>query len=374
VEPYCQYAMAGRIVEDKSPPSRTITIPAGATTLDLFDSGVPGHLGQPEQLKLFIVEPKDSPNCITPQSPCSPLQSSFGAQIVDWTQVAEHDHGKPGSSAMVAYPGRPPTGQEFSISYGRDSAVLSLGAVPTADLELTIFPQLDRTIPYGSGSDKRGEKVLNLPSGVGDIQTFLNSLGDFPSDEVYPVHASASGEPESDTISQWVQDNRAACGGWGFLRGGLSNQNLMIDLSDDALYDPQLTVNAQYLLAGTFGLMQYGIINHQYDIPRGKMMRLEYDFGKPYSADHEYHVFQQVLNPAVSVQVGAAQDSYLLHKTEHFENDCQADCSQTVLLNSVHNMLRDYNGVSTYADEVLNQMHLFSMDSTIWGVPKDPTP
>jgi len=158
------------------------------------------------------------------------------------------------------------------------------------------------------------------------------------------------------------------------LRDETSHEHLMIDLSDNTLYDPQFTVNAQYLLAATFGLMQYGILNHQYNRPWGKMMKLEYDFGRPYSAEHQYHVFQQVLNPAVSVQVGTALDSYRLHVTRTFENSCQATCSQAVLIGRVKAMLLDYNGGSAYPDEVLNQMHLFSMDSTIWGVPKDPTP
>lgn len=182
-----------------------------------------------------------------------------------------------------------------------------------------------------------------------------------------------------------MQDNRAACGGWGFLRGGLSNQNLMIDLSDDALYDPQLTVNAQYLLAATFGLMQYGIINHEYDLQRGKMMRLEYDFGKAFTAEHEYHVFQQVLDPAVSVQVGAALDSYLLHKTGDFENStsgCPSECQQSILQLKIKNMLSRYNSgqdISNpagkkYALAVINQLHLFSNDSTIWGVDPNPVP
>jgi len=147
----------------------------------------------------------------------------------------------------------------------------------------------------------------------------------------------------------------------------------MIDLSDNTLYDPQFTVNAQYLLAATFGLMQYGILNHQYNKPWGKMMRLEYDFGKAFTAEHEYHVFQQVLNPAVSVQVGTALDSYHLHLQEHLETNCPATCSQSDLLLRVEGMLNRFNGGSTYAEEVLKQIHLFSMDSTIWGQPTDPS-
>jgi len=383
VEPYCQYAFAGRIVEEKSPPSRSITIPSGTSTMDLYDPGVPNHLQAREQLKLFIVEPAASPDCITQGNGCTPPQSSFGAQIAGWTQVAEHDHGKPGHTTMNVYPGRAPAGQEFSIGYGKDAGLLTLGTAATTDLTLTIFPQLQRDIPYGSGTDMRGEKVLNLPTGVSDVQTFLNQLNKAPNPDckTYPVHPSVSGDPESDTISEWIRDNRLSCGGWNYLRDGTSNEKLMVNVSNNELYDPQFTVNAQYLLSGTFGLMQYGIINHQYDQPWGKMMRLEYDFGKAFTAQHEYHVFQQVLNPSVSVQVGTALDSYLLHVKKAFEGNCGATCEQAALLLGIENMLSQYNSNNDfnhsrlgkkYALGVLNQLHLFSKDSSIWGINPNP--
>ncbi len=379
VEPYCMYAFAGRTAENNNPPSRAVSIPPGSMTLDLFDAGLAGHLQTNETLRLFTVTPRNSPACITPYAGsapppvCNPPQGEFGARINDWIQVGHRRHGKPGSVAdlpMDEYPAASPVGQRFSIEYGPASSQLNLGLAAPAGLSITLYPQVQRDIGYGTGTDRRGEKILTLPAGIADLETLLNGLADVPDCKIYPTANLPAGDLTTTSISGWISTNAGAtgCGGFNFMRDGTSHEHLMINLFDNSLYDPQYSVNSQYLLSGSFGLMQYGVLNHDYPTQRGKMMRIEYDFG-----DEDSHLFDQVLNPAVSIQVGTALASFILNKSQNFESACGINCEEATLRQQIKEMLGDYNGAGDpYANAVLKQMHLFSQDPTIWGATVPP--
>jgi hypothetical protein len=376
VVPFCQYAFSGRMRQSDGIRAATVTPSlASPYVIDLRDVGFPNHVRGLEQLKLFDDVPQNSPNCITKTTgqtdppDCTPDPADFGVVVSGYEQVARYEHGKPNPKphAYVEYPGvDPPAAGQYSVEYGLDTARVTLGSAPTATTQILANVQLQRQLDYEAGGPGWQNMVLNNP--VADIGLFLDSLSENPNCKTNPMTTNSHDQPTSDSISEWFRQSRVGCGGFNFIRDGTAaHPNLMVNGSDFTLYDPQFTVNAQYLLAGTFGLMQYGILNHNYETISGKFLRMEMDFG----ADG-FHLFDQVLNPAVSVQIGSAFLYWKLYRSNDLSSVCPSNCSIEELRGVVHEAVGDYNGGGTnYSDLVFAPIYLFSYDSTIWGIAQN---
>jgi hypothetical protein len=301
----------------------TVSIPAMTPS----DPAIPPASSFPQ---LYIVRLKDSPYCIdqsdaacrNPPS-ATPSYDAFAIRLcqgacsagTEWNQVASDQHRMLVTGHDTTQTPRDPINDgEFRLAYsaGQTFAV-DFGASPTADLTLSLRPEF--TVEVTAGGHP-------LPSTVVSITDFLTN-------RTRDIHNLGLEYAEGDTISEWVNRNWSKGTGQGFLRssGGLASQSqnwFLLNLGTQGLYDPQYSLaTAQFVLAGSFGLMQTGIVlwgNDPSYPNRETMLNVEFD-----PTDPDRHVFEWITDPWMSIRVGGANDGYLLYDARRQLHLCSDD-------------------------------------------------
>jgi hypothetical protein len=254
--------------------------------------------------------------------------------------------------------------REFGVSYANKT--ISVNGGPELTVSYVVQPHQEINAPGSKASDFRG---ILLPGDAppASFEEILKALSDSPPCKVYPLHDPDS-LMEAASISSWYVANSRVCGGGlSFTNDTSSNGEVIVTTAAGVpgpLYDRQYSkARAQYLVAGTFGLMQFGILNFDPGSnERSQLLRDEYDLGAP-----ERHILDQVLFPEISMRLGAALDSYLLYRDNGFETLCPDTCSHDNLSEQTEAMLQDYNGSSAYPGRVLRDIYLFSDVPGFWG-------
>jgi len=313
---------------------------------------------------------------------------------IEWNQIGQRNHRilatgpvdgffPDGPQLDDVHPGREPDSAEFSLGLhggyagpGRTDAII-LGSEPSADLTLEATPMLLTEIPEGT-------KITSLPSDIPVLEDFLNSLWDGdPTDQgrkEYPAAALS--------INDWVEHNHTIFGGFNAIlrvgggAHGYSQNFLECDLGEGDLYDPKFSyLRNQYVLAGSFGLMQVGMLVYKQTEEGGRVLSSEYDL-----MDSTRHVLYLAKYPRVAIRVGTVFDKVLLTRPWNrptnpyggFSSECPQTCTETKLRFSVRTMLVRYNGSSNYPAEVIDlpdvaggspRINYFSTHPDIWREP-----
>jgi len=223
---------------------------------------------------------------------------------------------------------------------------VDFGASPTADLTLSLRPEF--TVEVTAGGHP-------LPAGVVSITDFLTH-------RTRDLNNFGLEYTEGDTISEWVNRNWSKGSNQGFLRTASGHadwsQNwFLLNLGTQGLYDPKYSMaTAQFVLAGSFGLMQTGIDSWGNPTASVEAQMLTAEFDPAQSA---HHLYEWIIHPWMSIRVGVAKDGYKLYHDASFQTACPETClrsdvsSHDTLRYSVHFALYRYNGTAGYADAIL---------------------